>query len=106
MANDNQIPVCTTLAEGLAFGVTSTGRRLGIINTPTHGLWRIAYIDGKGGALPERLQGRYTGTRFAQEDLDAFVTATWNIVTEKIEESKARKAKVKKSEPEQPAVAA
>ncbi len=79
---DKEVPVAKNLQEGLKLGITSTGRQLGIIPARTHGLFRINYIDGKPGALPERLSGRYTGAKFAQEDLDSFITETWKIAAE------------------------
>jgi hypothetical protein len=61
---------------------TATGRKLGVINNEQHGLFRIAYVDGKGGALPESLQGRYTGVKFAEQALAAFVEQTHKIAAE------------------------
>lgn len=83
LENELEVPVCKNVAEGLQHGVTSTGRQLGVVTTADHGLWRIRYIDGKPGNLPERLQGRYTGVKFAQFDLDTFVEETWRIAAEK-----------------------
>jgi hypothetical protein len=87
---EQEVPVARNLAEGLKYGLTSTGRQLGVVGARTHGLVKIQYIDGKPGSLPERLQGRYTGTKTAQHDLDAFITETWKIAAEK----SPRKSKV------------
>lgn len=76
------VPVCMTLAEGIRHGVTATGRQLGVLPAATHGLFKIQYIDGKSGALPEKLKGRYTGVKFAKIDLDAFIEETWKIAQE------------------------
>lgn len=91
---EQEVPVARNLAEGLKYGLTSTGRQLGVVSSRVHGLFRIQYIDGKAGALPERLQGKYTGTKFAQHDLDNFITETWKIAAEK----SPRKSKVEQTE--------
>ncbi len=74
-----EVPVCKNVKEGLAHGVTSTGRQLGIVPAKPHGLFKIQFIDGKPGSLPEKIQGRYTGQKFAKFDLDKFIEETWKI---------------------------
>jgi hypothetical protein len=76
----------------LKHNVTATGRQLGVVPAPIHGLWQIRYVDGRSGSIPEKLSGKYTGTRFAQEDLTDFISQTWDIVQEQIDKS-ARKSK-------------
>jgi len=71
---------------------TATGRKLGVVVDEQHGLFKVRYIDGKGGALPTRLQGRYTGVKFAMHDLTAFAAETFAIAAE--HSPKQKKAKV------------
>jgi len=91
MANEREIPVAKNLEEGLEHGITATGRQLGIVSAKTHGLFKIQYIDGKAGTLPEKIQGRYTGIRFAKQDLDNFIRETWKIAEEHTKKSKYKK---------------
>lgn len=70
---------------------TATGRKLGVVADPQHGLFRVQYVDGKGGGLPTKLQGRYTGVKFAQIDLEAFVEQTHTVADA---HTKTRKPKV------------
>lgn len=105
MASEVEVPVCKTKEEGLKHNVTSTGRMLGIVPSPTHGLFHIRYVDGRSGSVPDKLAGRYTGVRFAQEHLTDFVTQTWDIVAEQLEKSEA-KARSKKSKEDLTEVAA
>lgn len=96
MVSEREVPVCKTKQEGLLNSVTATGRQLGVVPAITHGLWQIRYIDGRSGALPEKLQGKYTGQKFAKEDIDNFVSSTWDVVAEalaKAEEKAAKKSK-------------
>lgn len=85
-----EVPVCKTKEEGLKYNVTSTGRQLGVVPAPTHGLWQVRYIDGRSGGLPEKLQGRYTGQKFAQEDITNFVNETWDVVAEVMAKAEAK----------------
>lgn len=82
MANEVEVPIAKNLKEGLAHGVTATGRQLGIVGAKIHGLYKIQYIDGRPGSLPEKLQGRYTGIKYAQLDLDRFIKETWDFAEE------------------------
>lgn len=95
---ENDKIVATNKAEGLKHSITATGRQLGIVPAPQHGLFVIKYVDGKPGALPEKLQGRYTGVRFAKEHIDAFVAETWDLVADQLEKADAKKAKKKSSD--------
>jgi hypothetical protein len=92
MANEVEVPVAKNVEEGLKYGVTATGRQLGIVSAKTHGLFKIQFIDGKPGTLPERLHGRYTGTRNAKLDLDNFIRETWKIADEHAKKSRGKKA--------------
>jgi hypothetical protein len=67
---------------------TATGRKIGVVNSESHGLFKVALVDGKGGDLPDNLKGRFTGVRFAQEAIDAFVARTFSEV-----EARTRKTK-------------
>jgi hypothetical protein len=86
-----EVPVCSTLEEGLKYGVTSTGRQLGVVPTETHGMWRIRYIDGRTGSMPEKLQGKYTGVKHALHDLNDFITKTWLLAAENAPKSAKKK---------------
>lgn len=102
LENELETPVCTTMEEGIKHSVTATGRKLGVVPAQIHGLWRIAYVDGKSGSLPERLTGKYTGERFAKEHIDDFVQKTWLIAAEHTPKT----AKQKKTKQESESVAA
>lgn len=96
---ENDKIIATNKQEGLKYSITSTGRQLGILPSPDKsGLYVIKYIDGKPGAIPERLQGRYTGIRFAKEHVDAFVGETWDLVADQLAKSEQKKSKTKSAE--------
>lgn len=59
---------------------TATSRRLGVIADEQHGLFRVTFVDGRGGSIPESLKGRFTGVRFAREALQDFVDRTFEEV--------------------------
>lgn len=102
MENDNtEIPVCTTVEQGLAYSITATGRQLGVVSAEPHGLFKIKYIDGRSGSIPESMSGKYTGYKFAKADIDGFVRKTWQIASEST--SKAVKQRRSKTEQEQTA---
>jgi hypothetical protein len=69
---------------------TATGRVLAIVADEQHGLFKIAFNDGKGGALPSKLQGRYTGVKFAEHDLNRFVNETFKIAADHVKTKKPK----------------
>lgn len=78
-----------TREYGLKNFVTPTGRQLGVGYWPVNeSLLIIQYIDGKPGALPEKLQGKYTKRSLAESDILSFLTVFWD---ESDKASKARK---------------
>jgi hypothetical protein len=97
-SDENNVPVCRNVEEGLKHNVTSTGRQLGVVPAQTHGMFKVKYIDGRTGALPESLQGKYTGVKFAQHDISDFIRKTWALAEENTPTAVKKKQKAKQED--------
>ncbi len=74
--------------EGLQFNQTATGRILGVEAIPGSAFYRIRFVDGKPGSVPDKYTGRYTNTKYAFDDISVLVADTWDEAQKHI--SKAR----------------
>ena len=66
-----------TREEGIASNTVPTGRVLAVnLRSP---FYMIQFADGKGGTLPDELQGLFTNEVRASEVLTGYVTRFWDI---------------------------
>lgn len=69
-----------TREEAIPKNTAPNGRVLGWIpleHNPS--MLVISFVDGKGGEVPEGLQGLWTGMRQAQEAITQYLIKFWNI---------------------------
>lgn len=74
--------------------ILPTGRVLGTVPIPGTSMCRIAFVDGKGGPVPDELKGFYTSASYALGRIAKFVALFW-------EASDAAQAKQRKPLSEQ-----
>lgn len=76
-------PTLLTRAIGIQNLTTPTGRTLSAVKYLANpNLLKIAYVDGKGGTLPDNLTGLYTNSKTACADITKYVTEFWDISDE------------------------
>lgn len=62
---------------------TPTGRVIGCVPLEHNpAMLTIRFVDGKGGEVPEPLQGLWTGLRQADEAIKDYLTKFWNTSDE------------------------
>lgn len=66
---------------------TPFGRKLGVVMEEQYGLYRIKFVDGKNGDLPESLMGKWTTYANCESDMKAYIRRLWDFSN-----SKAQKA--------------
>lgn len=71
-----------TRDESITKLITATGRPVGYEKIPGGFMCRMVYTDQKGGSLPEKYRGVYTGPRWVLEACEAFVIETWDVAAE------------------------
>jgi len=78
MAKTEQ-PQLLTREIGLETLTTPTGRTLAAVKYETNpALLRVAYADGKGGTLPDELQGLYTKRTLAEDAIKSWLGKFWD----------------------------
>lgn len=59
--------------------ILPTGRKVGPIPVRGSSMFTIGYVDDKPGKVPEEYQGRYTGIKQAEKDIQRFVRELWDV---------------------------
>lgn len=59
--------------------LTPTGRKLGVVLEQDVALFRVEYTDGKGGALPGELTGKWTKAEWAAENIQRYLKQMWDM---------------------------
>lgn len=65
--------------QAMQDSVTPTGRQLGVVLEKQFGLYRVEYIDKKGGLLPSDLAGRYTKGAYARDAIQRYLKEQWDM---------------------------
>lgn len=89
-----------TRGEALKDLTTPTGRVLGVVMEQQYGLYRIGFVDGKGGALPEEISGKYTKGELARADLNNYLNEMWDTSDAAVEKSRLKAHREKVAEKE------
>lgn len=80
MTNTDQV---LTREYGIENFTTPTGRKLGVKKYQVNpGLLEVHYADGKGGSLPEELQGLFTKSTLAEAAIATWLNKFWDISDE------------------------
>jgi hypothetical protein len=79
-----------TREHGIENWITPTGRQLGLINEEWNpSMMRIAFVDGKPGALPDVLQGHFTKRKIAADLIEKYLKEFWDMSDSKKKEKAA-----------------
>jgi hypothetical protein len=68
-----------TREYAMPLNLTPMGRELGIVPIPASSMWRIGYVDGKGGNVPFELASHFTSLRYAQNNLTLYLLKLWDM---------------------------
>jgi hypothetical protein len=68
-----------TRSTALPKNILPTGRQVGVVPVRGSKFYELSYVDGKPGTLPKEYQSRYTGIRYAENELKRFVTDFWDL---------------------------
>lgn len=60
-------------------GVLPTGRRVGVVPVRNRAMYQLAYVDGKGGELPDEYKSNFTSIAYAQKALFQFCNDLWDV---------------------------
>jgi hypothetical protein len=58
--------------------ITPTGRKLGVIPVKGSNMYRVAFVDGKAGDLPDAYAGKYTALHYATAAMKDYVSKFWD----------------------------
>lgn len=65
--------------QAMQENMTPTGRKLGVVLEKQFGLYRVEYIDKKGGELPAEFKGRFTKSMYARQAIDRYLKDMWDM---------------------------
>lgn len=76
--------------EAITSNTTPTGRVLGVKMLGEYGLYKVKYVDGRGGEVPAEVNGLYTKGEYARADMLRYLSEMWDM-----SEEAANKARLK-----------
>lgn len=76
-------PKVLNKVEAIPEGLTPTGRKLGVRHVRGFGMYEVAFVDGKGGEIPDELDSKFTSYERAQRYLESYLLRFWEKVDSK-----------------------
>ena len=83
MADGDNLEILQDRDAAIKEGYTPFGRKLGSMMEEQYGLFRVVYVDGKGGALPDVISGKWTSGAACDRDLNIYLQRQWSLVEAK-----------------------
>ena len=68
-----------TSEKGMKENLLPTGRKLGVVPVKGFSMYKIAYVDGKGGEIPAQYASNFTTLTYATRELKRFLFDLWAV---------------------------
>lgn len=76
---ETELATVIVRAPSVEDNVLPTGRKVGVVPVRNTTMYKLDYVDGKGGEMPDEYKGRFTSLRYAETELRRFVNALWDV---------------------------